>query len=334
MNFTDSDYWRGIILYGLNAATYKIALGKTLIDLSQQGLNTVSWDQLSEQFLKEYLKRLSSDKTMPQQSNPNRWTVMERIVKNYQLDKLSFPEAIDEVGRKAFGDVIPRFQTIGTDTRVVKDMFYEFYPGQKLILTDELHRIVEREKDSLLSELDARWSLLEGAFSLKRGQFELQNDILDIYLKNGHERTNLTGNIPFLKGYQGNTCFYCGESIQAGDVHVDHVLPRTILNHDEVWNLVLSHSTCNLNKEDFVVGPHYFEKLEMRNENIMGSNHPWKQKISASLGLTPSARKASLRRHYENVKTALNNNYWGGHPSYNPATDPFFKRLITVINNQ
>ena len=160
----------------------------------------------------------------------------------------------------------------------------------------------------------------------------MANDIRDIYLKDGYQRTNLTSNIPFLKGYQGNTCFYCGEAID-DTIHVDHVLPRQVVNHDEIWNLVLSHADCNLLKSDKVVGPHFIDKLVARNENIMGSNHPWKHKIAKSLGDTPQRRKSTLREHYHNVKTVLGNYYWGGSDSYNPATDPFYKRLITVLNN-
>jgi len=84
---------------------------------------------------------------------------------------------------------------------------------------------------------------------------------------------------------------------------------------------------------DKLVGERFIEKLIARNENIMGSNHPWRNKIQASLGSTKSARSRALRRYYENVKTILGNYYWGGKPSYNPALDPFYRRLITVLNN-
>jgi hypothetical protein len=105
-------------------------------------------------------------------------------------------------------------------------------------------------------------------------------------------RKPLSNNIPFLKGYQGNVCFYCGEHIDDSDIHVDHVLPRQVVRHDEIWNLVLSHSLCNLHKDDFLVSKHYLEKLILRNENIMGSNHPWKKKISETLGATDSVDPA------------------------------------------
>ena len=185
----------------------------------------------------------------------------------------------------------------------------------------------------ILDELDSRWALLEGAFTIKADNYELANEILDTYLLKGVERKNLTNNIPFLQGYQGNICFYCAEKIEEGDCHVDHVLPRMVLNHDQIWNLVLAHSYCNMSKSDKVIGEHFMEKLIQRNENIMGSNHPWKHKISSDLGRTKKLRASNLLSHYENVKSVLGKNYWFGTSSYNPQNDDFYKKLITRLNN-
>ena len=119
-----------------------------------------------------------------------------------------------------------------------------------------------------------------------------------------------------------------------GDVEVDHVMPRQVMMNDELWNLALAHSFCNSQKWDRIVGEHFIWKLIKRNENIMGSNHPWKTKISASLGDSPSKRQRATLEHYKNVCTILNWNYWGGSPDYSPEKDLFYSRLITVINNK
>jgi hypothetical protein len=29
-------------------------------------------------------------------------------------------------------------------------------------------------------------------------------------------------------------------------VHLDHVIPRSYVQHDEIWNIVLAHASCNL----------------------------------------------------------------------------------------
>jgi len=331
--FKPSDYWKGIVLYGLNSATYKMALGKVLLKFARQGTNSVSWEDLSEGFLQEYQVRLSTN-PMPQQVSPSKMTVMERITFSMISGRLNHENAVEKVGSTAFNDVIPRFQTIGTDKLLAKNLFYEFEFGKCLILKDTLLHLGEEYFEELDNELSARWNLLEGAFTINRSQktYRLANDIREVYLYDGHERTPLTQNIPFLQGYQGNMCFYCGQPI-VGEIHVDHLFPRQVIQHDQVWNLVLAHRECNLQKSDHLVGPHFVEKLAQRNENIMGSNHPWKSKISSDLGNTRTKRQSMLKKHYENMKTVLGSYYWGGSKSYNPATDPFFTRLITMLNN-
>ncbi len=331
--FEDLDYWKGIVLYGLNQATYKIALGKTILELASEGKETIEWQQLSKVYLDTYIDRLTTSDN-PQQSNPSRRTKMERIVDSLRKGLIDYDGAVNLVATEAFNDVVPRFQTIGTDKDIVGEMFYHFDFGKKLYLHDAAFQINETSKQELTDELDSRWSLLEGAFSIAHGDFKLSNDVRDVYLENSYSRTNITSNIPFLQGYQGNTCFYCGERIGDKDVHVDHVLPRQFIQHDEIWNLVLSHSICNMNKNDALIGKHYFEKLIARNENIMGSNHPWKKKIADALGDTPLKRNKSMLYHYDNAKIVLKNNYWENSPNYNRETDPFFKRLITKLNNR
>nr|WP_255537884.1 HNH endonuclease [Motiliproteus sp. SC1-56] len=260
---------------------------------------------------------------------------MERICGDLASGRITYAGAVKKVSEDAFNDVVPRFQTIGTDKQIAGSLFYEAHFGKRLVLTDELLTISDTSFPELDSELTARWNLLEGAFAISQSQqeYQLANDIREIYLASGYDRKPLTHNIQFLQGYQGNTCFYCGQPMD-GKIHVDHLLPRQVISHDEVWNLVLSHGDCNLQKGDYLVGPHFVEKLIKRNENIMGSNHPWKQKIATQLGTTPRRRRSKTERHYENMKSVLGRYYWGGTEGYNPATDPFYTRLITVLNNR
>ena len=329
----NNDFWRGIILYGINAATYKMALGKTLLTLADRGSAVVRWEDLSREFLQQYLNRLGQG-NRPQQANPSRKTKMERIVTRFLGGAIHLDQAVQVVAREGFEDVIPRFQTIGTDKEIVAERFYEFDFGKKLILKDATFSLAKEYRGELLEELEARWSLLEGAFIINQGQSQLANDVRDTYLLQGYARTNLTQNTPFLQAYQGNVCFYCSEQIPDGDAHIDHVLPRTVIFHDEIWNLVLCHSACNLLKSDKLVADHYVVKLAARNENIMGSNHPWKHKISIQLGARPRDRSLTLRRHYENTRTVLGPYYWGGSKGYVPENDPFYRRLITQLNNK
>ncbi len=87
--FDNSDFWKGIILFGLNAATYKMGLARTLLDFARQGKQQVSWSELSQAYLDQYIERISRS-SMPQQGNPTRRTVMERIVQELQTGKISW----------------------------------------------------------------------------------------------------------------------------------------------------------------------------------------------------------------------------------------------------
>jgi len=180
--FSDEDIWKGIILFGLNAATYKMALAKSLLDYSQQEKLSITWHELAESFLNQYIQRLG-DGSMPQQGNPTRLTVMERVVKELQVGTITHTKAIERVADKGLENVVPRFQTIGRNVIAVKDHFYTIDYGKSIVLKDSLLGFSEQQANELEQEFTARWSLLEGAFSMNQQHFELANNVRDIYLK-------------------------------------------------------------------------------------------------------------------------------------------------------
>ena len=206
-DFNPDDYWKAIILYGLNAATYKMALANCLLTFAKDSKTVISWGELAEAFYSRYKQRLIA-RPMPQQSNPGRLTKLERIVKQVENGHLTDAAAVDMVANKGFNDVIPRFQTIGTNSQIAANYFYEFDFGKSLTLKDNLLQMTESTSSQLEDEINARWDLLEGAFSINQtqSQYSLANDIRMIYLASGYERKSLAENVPFLQGYQGNVC--------------------------------------------------------------------------------------------------------------------------------
>ena len=333
MNFTNYDWAQAILLYGLNAGTHKIALFKTLSHFYNKKQLTVPWEDLSEQYFKVYFDRLTNY-PRPQQSNPFRRSVQETVFYKLKNNRINYDQAISEIGKDGFNDVIPRFQSFGKDKQTLKNYFYEYDFGKKLTLKDNLFEIPENQMSSLLKEAEMKHNMLEGAYLIKRDNFKLENDIRNIYLTNGYDRTDLSNQRDFLLAYQSNICFLCGEELFGDETApVEHLIQRDLLNHDEEWNLTVSHNICNSSKLDSLVGPHYIEKLFYRNENIIGSSHPWKAKIVASLGTTKSQRRKNLMKHYENAKQVYGKNYWMGDKNYNREKDLFFKRFLTVLNN-
>ena len=172
----------------------------------------------------------------------------------------------------AFNDVIPRFHNI--DRQPLDHRFYH-QTDSGIVLTDSSFKLTEDpEIDLLLNELLARWSLLESAFAIKRENEKLINDAKQFYLVKGYERTDITYMKDMLNGYQEGRCFYCGEPLDPDSIHVVHVIPRTYLFHDEPWNLVLAHESCNEHKSDFLPSRYFIQKLVDRNERLIKSNHP------------------------------------------------------------
>lgn len=143
----------------------------------------------------------------------------------------------------------------------------------------------------------------------------------------GDERTNITNNISVLNAYQKGICFYCGEALEGHSIHVDHVIPRQFVYHDEIWNLVLAHEFCNLQKSDALPDRQYIDKLILRNEHFIASNHPIKEKLIKTLGKTQLDRKKYILKVYEDAKIVIPYT-WEGIRGYNPNTDEFYKSII------
>ena len=324
--FTSEDYWRSVILYGINVSTYKIALAKCLYSFTKNDKTSVSMRELAEEFFDQYSRRLQDG--MPQLDNPARQTKMENIVSRFNIGKVTKDEAIEFVEKNAFADVVPRFHTVNSESIPIK--FYE-HNSNGLVLTDAVHNVFNGiDEMSLMAEVDSRWGLLEAAFQMKKGDAVLINDIRNIYLSTGYERRNITGTIPVLNGYQKGVCFYCGESMAGYEIHVDHVIPRQVIYHDEIWNLVLAHAFCNEQKSDALPSRKYIYKLIERNEHFIASNHPIRNQLIQTMGKSFLERKRFVEKVYEDVKQVIPYT-WEGIRGYNPETDAFYKSFIRSL---
>ena len=326
--FTEKDFWRAVILYGLNTATYKMAFAKSLDHFVSLGKSDVPRRELAEVFFNLYLDRLKNG--MPQLDQPGRTTVMEKVVARYNLGTISLEDAVDYVERNAFNDVLRAFPKLNREQIPVD--FYR-YDDKTLYLTESVHRLLTSpEREALMSEVDSRWGLIEAAFQMKREvDASLESDIRALYLLSGYERTDITDTIPVLNGYQKGTCFYCAESMLGHDIHVDHVIPRQLIYHDEIWNLVLAHGFCNQQKSDALPSRKYIEKLILRNEHFIASNHPIRGKLIATMGSTQKARKQFVERIYSHAQMVIPYT-WEGIRGYNPDTDEFYRSIIRGLS--
>lgn len=324
---TPEENWRGIILLGKNTATYKLGLAKLIIDQVILENTHITMDNLSKSFFEIYKDRLKNNR--PQLNHVSRKTVLEHVISKYNLGVISEQQAIDEIKNNAFNDVLPRFHTI--DNVPVELNFYQFDFKNGVVITDNAFIAIKSNVNYLLTEISTRWDLLEAAFEIKRSNGKLENDIREFYLLTGYRRTDITHLRLVLDGYQKGLCFYCGLPMAELNIEVDHVIPRQIIYHDEVWNLVLTHSFCNRQKSDYLPSLNHIQNLINRNEFLIKSNHPLKDKIIRSLGSTPKKRHENVMRVYNDAIQILRVP-WDELVGYDPASDPIFQAFIKLNN--
>jgi len=257
--------------------------------------------ELAEAFLDAYVERLRQPR--PQINVSGRRTLMERVVAGLSSGALQRHQAVEIVAREGFNDVVPRFHTLPAVQ--LEGSFY-VQDGYRLRIDDSLIRLAKsRAATGLRAELDSRWSLLETAFQPHYSPSELWTDSNEIYYGRSFERRAVTLTRPIIGGYQNGLCFYCGELLGDAIPHVDHLIPRSFLRHDEIWNLVLSHDGCNMSKSDNLPPSEYLLALHRRNEYYIASSHPIKQHLIDATGDTRQAREEFLRRTYDQATLAI-----------------------------
>ncbi|MCP3028602.1 HNH endonuclease domain-containing protein [Halobacillus sp. A5] len=73
--------------------------------------------------------------------------------------------------------------------------------------------------------------------------------------------------------YFEQTCFYCGKKLNKNTIqtHVDHFIPWSFVQSDQLWNLVLTCSKCNTSKNDKLAVRSYLDDMIDRNERMVKS---------------------------------------------------------------
>jgi 5-methylcytosine-specific restriction endonuclease McrA len=313
---TVENYWRAIILFGRNVASYKFALAASLIDLADQGREAVSLEELAVPFsehLVEHLERVDTQGT----SAHSRFLDACRAFNRGDLDK---GDLIDTTARLGFVNVVDAFHVVGPGEIPIRFFADERSAGGGIRLTEDLYRLTERfQYVNLPAEVEARWRLVETSWDLQIPSRALEvaydtHSGLLVVATDPTQRTNLTGSRDALNGYQKGRCFYCSAPIRIDNTgdgveplgHVDHLIPFRLgtesgfgeVNLDGVWNLVLACPACNLSKHDYVPHVRYLEALGARNDYLIGSHHPLRSTLIAQTGASDAERRSYLQAVY------------------------------------
>lgn len=106
-------------------------------------------------------------------------------------------------------------------------------------------------------------------------KFNEQGDTTKLLLKveNISKRSSLDHFYYVLQSYYNGRFFYCGKSLKEKEsIHVDHFIPWSFVQADQLWNLVISCSSCNLSKSDKLATDNFLEALIDRNNHLSSTN--------------------------------------------------------------
>jgi len=308
--------WRALILFGRNSATYKFAFAKSLLELIEDEVTTISLNDLAVPFVKNITNHLK-DNDKQGSSNSSKFL---NYCRAYNQGELEYSKLISYTEKLGFVNVIDAFQNLNGGQ--IPNLFYEkdySKSNKQIVITDNLLKLKESfHFQNLEREAEARWKLVETAWNLKINpnllevKYDLDKSLFfleDRFMK----RVDITSVRDSLNGYQKGKCFYSALDISiihgSPDIcHVDHFLPHVNKKAhakeggsiNGVWNLVLAHSSMNNTKEKGAKVPdiEFLHRLHKRNEFYIHSKHPLAETIINQTGRTKELRKSFLEKHY------------------------------------
>lgn len=320
--FNDREQWRSIVLYGRNVASYKFALAKSLLELSQAEKEAVLLEDLAVPFARhlcEHLQLVDRQGTFAS----SRFLDACRY---FNAGVISEDELRDSTTLLGFNNVIDAFHVVGSGDVETRFFIDERSSTGSIRLTEEMLKLgADHSSNDLAHEVEARWRLVEETWSANaQGEqltvlYDSPREILVPALTG--KRRPITEVRPALNGYQKGYCFYCFAPIHllskdpATSIDVDHFFPHVLMARglgvdlDLPWNLVLACTTCNRGpngKFASLPSPRFLERLHTRNEFLIGSHHPLRELLLSSTGNTPKARSRFLQDVFNDARPISN----------------------------
>lgn len=303
--------WRSIVLLGVNVASYKFALAKSILDLAAKETTLIRLEDLAVPFSKHICDHL---KICDKQITSSKSTFLQAC-RDFNAGTVSQDELIHKTVKLGFNNVIDAFHIVSHGPVPFKFFEDRRTDDQKsIVITDDLLRLKESKHFiNLPHEVEARWRLVETSWNLNLSRRCLEvfyDGYEDLYVKPALERQNITSCRKALNGYQKGKCFYCNRhiSVRPGDhelADIDHFFPHLLkkfmpsTNFDGVWNLVLSCPDCNRGENGkFERLPNiiFLEKLHRRNNYFIESHHPLRETLMLQTGKLEKHRTDYLRQ--------------------------------------
>ena len=320
MKFYEADptlenYWRGVILFGRNVASYKFALAHALYEVDKSASDLVTLEDLAVPFSRHLCQHLLH---APKQITSRGSQYLEACVQ-FNNGEITQDKLTETTVRLGFNNVIDAFHNVNAG-EIEKRFFLDERKTHKGIrLTDNFYLLGERQQyHNLAFETTARWNLVEQAWAmgvsrnLVAVEFDEDNQLL--FSRVNARRVDITSCRDSLNGYQKGRCFYCFKPISLTPGHdeladVDHFIPWAardeVNNINGVWNLVLACKCCNrgvAGKSSRLPSRELLQRLHARNEYFIQSKLPLHETILNQTGKLPAQRKDFLEQNWQAAK--------------------------------
>lgn len=227
------NYWRSVILFGLNVASYKCALGKSLLELKNRGNDLVTLEELALPFARHIVDHLrKADKQATSRSS--QFLNECRKFNRGEIDESRLSAITAKLG---FVNVIDAFHIVNGKEIPTRFFLDERKSGRGIRLTHNLYVLRDPQALSLEQEAEARWRLVETAWELNLSRnlvtVSYDGDSQDLYADRSMRRVTITSCRGALNGYQKGKCFFCFGPIElrrgSRDIaEVDHFFPHVL----------------------------------------------------------------------------------------------------------
>lgn len=310
---TAENYWRAIILFGRNSASYKFALAKALFELHSLEKTQITLEELAVPYASHLCEHL---KEYPKQGTSEQSTFLDKL-RAFNQSEITKSEMLSHTLRHGFANVLDAFHNVHGKEIGIRFFINERNKKNTIQLTDDFMLLGEQQQfANLAQETESRWRLVESAWkhNLSRNlmlvEFEKESNLL--MGVNAIGRTAVTSARSALNGYQKGRCFYCFREISVilgndNITDVDHFFPHILKRCDNrkpidgIANLVLSCRECNRGEEgkfDRLPSIELLERLFNRNEYLITSHHPLRETLISQTGNTIDKRHAYLQDVY------------------------------------
>ena len=276
---TDEEIWeafsRLFSAQSRNDSSYKFGFLKSILDnlYNVDDKLVLTFDQIFSKFAEIYWSLIVNHQLKQRvQTKSGTKTHIEKILEkakedNHIIEIIRYENLSEDIRVELEHNVKQKCKTyvVGALFEDTNEIFYSFSKNEEWLKINPLvYNFLCRNK-VLIEKLNYyEWARFLEKVNTDRESYKLLSEI-----DKSTKRNNLSyyRNILYDE-FETRTCFYCGRKLDLTKTDVDHFIPWSFIKDDNLWNLVLSCSQCNKNKNDRLADNLFLMKLIDRNREI------------------------------------------------------------------